>query len=119
MVRVLEGLKQQRRKPPADRDRQRAGVRQPSGGPVGLRERTAVALRFNAGRPMENGYIESFNGKFRDECLNENWFFDLADARRKDRRVEGGLQPLRPHSALGYQNTDGVCRFVAGRLRYY
>jgi putative transposase len=33
------------------------------------------------GRPMENGYVESFNGRFRDECLNENWFTDLADAR--------------------------------------
>ena len=35
------------------------------------------------GRPMENGYVESFNGRFRDECLNENWFSDLADARRR------------------------------------
>jgi putative transposase len=35
------------------------------------------------GRPMENGYVESFNGRFRDECLNENWFCDLADAREK------------------------------------
>lgn len=35
------------------------------------------------GRPMENGYVESFNGRFRDECLNENWFSDLADAREK------------------------------------
>jgi hypothetical protein len=32
---------------------------------------------------MENGYVESFNGRFRDECLNENWFSDLADAREK------------------------------------
>jgi putative transposase len=35
------------------------------------------------GRPMENGYVESFNGRFRDECLNENWFSDLADTREK------------------------------------
>ena len=35
------------------------------------------------GRPMENGYVESFNGRFRDECLNENWFRGLADAREK------------------------------------
>lgn len=33
------------------------------------------------GRPMQNGYIESFNGKFRDECLNEHWFQTLAQAR--------------------------------------
>ncbi|MBB2777196.1 UNVERIFIED_ORG: hypothetical protein HNP28_002519 [Comamonas terrigena] len=33
------------------------------------------------GRPMQNGYIESFNGKFRDECLNEHWFQTLMQAR--------------------------------------
>ena len=33
------------------------------------------------GRPMQNGYIESFNGKFRDECLNEHWFQSLRQAR--------------------------------------
>ena len=35
------------------------------------------------GRPMQNGYIESFKGNLRDECWNENWFLDLADTRRK------------------------------------
>jgi putative transposase len=35
------------------------------------------------GRPVENGYIESFNGRLRDECLNVEVFFSLADARRK------------------------------------
>jgi putative transposase len=35
------------------------------------------------GKPVENGYIESFNGKLRDECLNVDIFFTLADARRK------------------------------------
>jgi putative transposase len=34
------------------------------------------------GRPMQNGYIESFNGKFRDECLNEQWFLSLPQARQ-------------------------------------
>ena len=37
------------------------------------------------GRPMENGYVESFNGRFRDECLNENWFTSLATPARKSR----------------------------------
>ena len=41
-----------------------------------------VQLHFiTPGKPVENAYIESFNGKFRDECLNENWFTSLADAR--------------------------------------
>jgi putative transposase len=35
------------------------------------------------GKPVENAFIESFNGKFRDECLNENWFTDMRDARRR------------------------------------
>jgi putative transposase len=34
------------------------------------------------GKPNENAYIESFNGKFRDECLNEHWFVTMAQARR-------------------------------------
>ncbi|AWV05777.1 hypothetical protein C9I47_0051 [Lysobacter maris] len=38
-------------------------------------------LLIEPGRPMQNGYIESFNGKFRDECLNEHWFTSLAQAR--------------------------------------
>lgn len=43
--------------------------------------RQGVTLRFiRPGRPIENAYIESFNGKLRDECLNEHWFVSMADA---------------------------------------
>ena len=43
-----------------------------------------VELHFiTPGKPVENAYIESFNGKFRDECLNEHWFLSLAEAREK------------------------------------
>jgi putative transposase len=43
-----------------------------------------VKLNFiRPGKPVENGYIESFNGRLRDECLNVEVFLDLADARRK------------------------------------
>jgi len=55
------------------------------------------------GRPMENGYIESFNGKMREECLNENWFVDLADARERIEAWRVDYNTRRPHSALGYQ----------------
>ena len=62
-----------------------------------------VQLHFiTPGRPMENGFIESFNGKFRDECLNENWFIDLADAREKIESWRCDYNQVRPHSALGY-----------------
>ncbi len=52
------------------------------------------------GRPVENGYIESFNGKLRDECLNVEVFFTLADARRKLDHWRHDYNHHRPHSAL-------------------
>ena len=52
------------------------------------------------GRPVENGYIESFNGKLRDECLNVEVFFTLADARRKLALWLHDYNHHRPHSAL-------------------
>ena len=52
---------------------------------------------------MENGYVESFNGRFRDECLNENWFSDLADAREKIARWKQDYNEERPHSSLQYR----------------
>ena len=45
--------------------------------------RRGITLRFiDPGKPIQNAYIESFNGKFRDECLNQHWFVSLEDARR-------------------------------------
>jgi len=61
-----------------------------------------VRLHFiDPGQPQQNGFIESFNGKFRDECLNEHWFLSLADARRiiEDWRID--YNQNRPHSSLG------------------
>ena len=58
------------------------------------------------GRPMENGYVESFNGRFRDECLNENWFTDLADARVKIAQWKQDYNRARPHSSLGYRTPE-------------
>jgi putative transposase len=49
------------------------------------------------GRPVENGYIESFNGKLRDECLNVEVFFNLADARRKLYLWRRDYNRHRPH----------------------
>jgi putative transposase len=58
------------------------------------------------GRPMENGYVESFNGRFRDECLNENWFGDLAEARSTIEAWQQDYNQARPHSALGYRTPE-------------
>jgi putative transposase len=53
------------------------------------------------GRPMQNGYIESFNGKFRDECLNEQWFETLHQARSAIAAWRQDYNEVRPHSSIG------------------
>ena len=61
-----------------------------------------VQLDFiDPGKPMQNGYLESFNGKFRDECLNQHWFTDLDDARATIAAWRDDYNSVRPHSALG------------------
>jgi ligand-binding SRPBCC domain-containing protein len=52
------------------------------------------------GKPVENGYIESFHGRLRDECLNGEIFFDLADAREKLEHWRRDYNEHRPHSSL-------------------
>ena len=62
-----------------------------------------VQLAFiRPGKPVENAYIESFNGKFRDECLNEHWFVTMAQARRVIESWRREYNEERPHSTLGY-----------------
>ena len=53
------------------------------------------------GKPVENAYIESFNGKLRDECLNAHLFFSLADARRTLALWREDYNTHRPHLSLG------------------
>ncbi|MEO1308298.1 MAG: IS3 family transposase [Pseudomonadota bacterium] len=66
-------------------------------------ERTGVRLRFiEPGKPVQNAFVESFNGKFRDECLNLNWFGSLRHAREEINRWRNHYNTKRPHSALGY-----------------
>ena len=55
------------------------------------------------GKPIENAYVESFNGKFRDECLNEHWFVSLVDAKALIEAWRLDYNLVRPHSALGGQ----------------
>ena len=73
-----------------------------------------VELDFSRpGKPIDNAFIESFNGSFRDECLNTNWFLSLEDAQDK---IEGWRQDyntFRPHSSLGNLTPEeyaGTCR---------
>jgi putative transposase len=60
------------------------------------------------GKPTQNAYIESFNGKFRDECLNEHWFQSLAHARVIIQAWRKDYNEQRPHSMLGYRTPAEV-----------
>ena len=55
------------------------------------------------GKPMQNGYIESFNGRMRDELLNESLFLDLDQARQIIAAWVADYNTARPHSSLGYK----------------
>ena len=60
-----------------------------------------VTLDFSRpGKPTDNAYIESFNGSFRDECLNTNWFLSLEDARDKIEEWRRDYNDWRPHRSL-------------------
>ena len=63
-----------------------------------------VQLHFiDPGKPVQNAYIESFNGRLRDECLNEHWFMSLPLVRTIVESWRDDYNALRPHSALGNQ----------------
>ena len=65
-------------------------------------ERGVMPLLIQAGKPTQNAYIESFNGKLRDECLNEHWFRSLHQARKIIAAWRRDYNEQRPHSSLNY-----------------
>ncbi len=70
---------------------------------LGWARQRGVKLHFiDPGKPTQNAYIESFNGKFRDECLNGQWFNNLQEARRAIEEWRQDYNLARPHSSLGY-----------------
>jgi putative transposase len=70
-----------------------------------------VKLEFSRpGKPTDNAFIESFNGRLRQECLNQNWFLSLADAREMIENWRQDYNEYRPHSSLGQQTPS---EFVA------
>ena len=74
-----------------------------------------VSLSFiRPGKPIENCFAESFNGKLRDECLNESWFTSLTDARGKVEAWRIDYYCVRPHSSLGRLTPE---EFARGALR--
>lgn len=77
---------------------------------AGWTERSINTIHIQPGKPTQNGHVESFHGRLRDECLNASWFWSLWDARRKiaDWRVEYNQQ--RPHSSLRYRTPEEFAR---------
>jgi putative transposase len=67
------------------------------------------------GRPTQNGYIESFNGRLRDECLNTEVFSNLADAREKLECWRRDYNEMRPHSALADRTPEEFARTLGCR----
>jgi len=75
-----------------------------------------VALHFiEPGKPVQNAFVESFNGKFRDECLNQNWFVSLNDARQIIENWRVDYNTVRPHSSLGYPTPEEFAASTAAR----
>lgn len=66
-------------------------------------EQRILTVHIQPGRPRQNGHVESFHGRLRDECLNASWFWNLWDARRKVAAWRNEYNTERPHSALGYR----------------
>jgi putative transposase len=105
VVRILEGLRERRGTP--------AAIQVDNGTEFTSRVvdqwayQNQVALHFiERGKPTQNAFIESFNGKFRDECLNQNWFVDLRHARKVIESWRVDYNTVRPHSSLGYRTPE-------------
>jgi putative transposase len=76
--------------------------------------RMDLELKFIApGKPQQNAFIESFNGKFRDECLNEHWFRSMRHARTVIEAWRHEYNEERPHSTLGNRTPQ---QFAEGLL---
>jgi len=112
VTRVLEWVIQQRGKPEA--------VRCDNGPEFTSRhflawceEQQIRLIHIQPGRPMQNGRVESFNGRLRDECLNANWFPTMSEAKRKIEAWREEYNRERPHSSLGYRTPEEFARGAA------
>jgi putative transposase len=76
-------------------------------------ERKIELVHIEPGRPMQNGFVESFHGKLRDECLNASWFANLFEARVKIAAWREEYNEERPHSSLGYLAPREFARRIA------
>jgi putative transposase len=80
-------------------------------------DRHGIRLSFiQPGKPQQNAFVESFNGKLREECLNEELFYDLADAQVKIEAWRIDYNELRPHRSLGQRTPAEFIREYENRL---
>lgn len=78
--------------------------------------RSGVRLHFiEPGKPVQNAFIESFNGKFRDECLNEHWFISVNEAKEIIENWRQDYNNERPHSSLGYLTPMEFIKTIGGK----
>jgi putative transposase len=77
-------------------------------------ERKIALVHIQPGRPMQNGHVESFHGRLRDECLNVHWFRTLNDVRVTLAGWRREYNCARPHSSLGYRTPDEFRRATTG-----
>ena len=73
-----------------------------------------VQLHFiQPGKPTQNAFVESFNGTFRDDCLNQNWFTSLEHARSTTKRWRRDYNAVRPHSSLGKRTQNEYAKHLS------
>lgn len=77
-------------------------------------ERKIALVHIQPGRPMQNGHVESFHGRLRDECLNAHWFRTLNDVRRTVTAWRQEYNCERPHSSLGYRTPAEFRQITTG-----
>jgi putative transposase len=78
-------------------------------------ERGIELLHIQPGKPTQNGRLESFNGKLREECLRVSWFQNLFEARRKIAAWRKEYNEERPHSSLGYRTPKEFAEMSRGK----
>jgi putative transposase len=78
-------------------------------------ERGIELVHIQPGKPAQNGRLESFNGKLREECLRVSWFQNLFDARRKIAAWRKQYNEERPHSSLGYRTPKEFAELSHGK----
>ncbi len=77
--------------------------------------RRGIKLNFiRPGKPIENAFAESFNGRLRDECLNTNWFINLKHARKVIEDWRRDYNEVRPHSSLNHKTPMEYATIVSG-----